>query len=154
MSCLLSQARLSGETGVVGACLAGSVGKTTTSWLIRGIFEEWGKLTGMAGTIENAIYADKLDAEGNLWTPDEPDPTLDRQAFLKAVSLGPAGLLFKRQIESLMPTNTTPMKTWCRFECQAQAGSTLHEAGDSMRASEFRSSPLRGASHKFCTICS
>ena len=32
----------------------------------------------MAGTIENAIYADKLDADGNLWTPDEPDPTLDR----------------------------------------------------------------------------
>ena len=60
---------------------AGSAGKTTTAWLIRGIFEEWGKLTGMAGTIENAIYADKLDADGNLWTPDEPDPTLDRWRF-------------------------------------------------------------------------
>lgn len=60
---------------------AGSAGKTTTAWLIRGIFEEWGKLTGMAGTIENAIYADKLDEDGNLWAPDEPDPTLDRCAF-------------------------------------------------------------------------
>lgn len=63
---------------------AGSAGKTTTAWLIRGIFEEWGKLTGMAGTIENAIYADKLDADGNLWTPSEPDPTLDRYAFFEA----------------------------------------------------------------------
>ena len=79
-SCLLLQAQSPGGTEAVGACLAGSVGKTTTSWLIRGIFEEWGKLTGMAGTIENAIYADKLDEEGNLWTPDEPDPTLDRRA--------------------------------------------------------------------------
>ena len=77
--CLLFPCALLGEIRVMGACLAGSIGKTTTSWLIRGIFEEWGKLTGMAGTIENAIYADKLDAEGNLWTPDEPDPTLDRQ---------------------------------------------------------------------------
>lgn len=59
---------------------AGSSGKTTTSWLIRGIFEEWGKLTGMMGSIENALYADKLDAEGNLWVPDEADPTLDRFA--------------------------------------------------------------------------
>ena len=68
----------------MGTCFAGSIGKTTTAWLIRGIFEEWGKLTGMAGTIENAIYADKLDAEGALWTADEPDPTLDRRAFLES----------------------------------------------------------------------
>jgi UDP-N-acetylmuramoyl-L-alanyl-D-glutamate--2,6-diaminopimelate ligase len=61
-------------------CRAGSSGKTTTSWLIRGIFEEWGKLTGMVGSIENALYADKLDTEGNLWVPDEADPTLDRCA--------------------------------------------------------------------------
>ncbi|CAL8464844.1 g4379 [Coccomyxa elongata] len=64
------------KMSVVG--VTGSSGKTTTSWLIRGIFEEWGKLTGMMGSIENALYADKLDAEGNLWVPDEADPTLDR----------------------------------------------------------------------------
>ena len=58
----------------------GTSGKTTTAWLIRGIFEEWGKLTGMAGSIENALYADKLDREGNLWAPQEPDPTIDRHS--------------------------------------------------------------------------
>ena len=62
------------------APLQGTSGKTTTAWLIRGIFEEWGKLTGMAGSIENALYADKLDREGNLWAPQEPDPTIDRHA--------------------------------------------------------------------------
>lgn len=60
--------------------LSGTSGKTTTAWLIRGIFEEWGKLTGMAGSIENALYADKLDRDGNLWAPQEPDPTIDRRA--------------------------------------------------------------------------
>ena len=34
----------------------------------------------MVGSIENALYADKLDTEGNLWVPDEADPTLDRCA--------------------------------------------------------------------------
>ena len=86
------RAPLLGEVGVMGACCAGSIGKTTTAWLIRGIFEEWGKLTGMAGTIENAIYADKLDAEGALWTPDEPDPTLDRRALLES-SITPSWLI-------------------------------------------------------------
>lgn len=62
---------------------AGSSGKTTTAWLIRGIFEEWGKLTGMASSIEDALYADKLNKEGDLWAPDEPDPTLDRSAPCK-----------------------------------------------------------------------
>lgn len=68
------------------AC-AGSSGKTTTAWLIRGIFEEWGKLTGMASSIEDALYADKLNKEGDLWAPDEPDPTLDRSAFCSLIFL-------------------------------------------------------------------
>lgn len=41
----------------------------------------------MSGTIENAIYADKLDAEGNLWAPDEQDPTLDRCTLLSTTPL-------------------------------------------------------------------
>ena len=65
---------------------SGTSGKTTTAWLIRGIFEEWGKLTGMAGSIENALYADKLDREGNLWAPQEPDPTIDRHARLSVLT--------------------------------------------------------------------
>ena len=92
----------------MGACFAGSIGKTTTSWLIRGIFEEWGKLTGMAGTIENAIYADKLDAEGALWTPDEPDPTLDRRALLKAASLFPCLIA----VTSLKPSCRPTLHLW------------------------------------------
>ncbi len=51
---------------------------------MRGIFEEWGRLCGMAGSIENALYADKLDPDGGLWAPEEPDPTLDRSSTVFA----------------------------------------------------------------------
>ena len=57
---------------------AGTTGKTTTSWLIRGIFEAIPQLTGMIGSIEYAIAHDKLTEDGDLWVPDEDDPTLQR----------------------------------------------------------------------------
>lgn len=60
--------------------VTGSAGKTTTSWLIRGIFEELGQLTGMLGTLEYAISTDRLDDDGDLWEPVEEDPTLERDS--------------------------------------------------------------------------
>jgi hypothetical protein len=35
--------------------LAGSYGKTTAAWLMRGLFEETGELTGMIGEQQLAI---------------------------------------------------------------------------------------------------
>ena len=57
--------------------VAGSRGKTTTAWLLRGIFEEAGLLTGLTGSIEHSISNDRMTEEGDLWTPDEPDPTTE-----------------------------------------------------------------------------
>ena len=57
--------------------LAGSRGKTTTAWFLRGILEEFGLLTGMAGSIEHSISNDRLTEQGALWVPKEDDPTLD-----------------------------------------------------------------------------
>jgi UDP-N-acetylmuramoyl-L-alanyl-D-glutamate--2,6-diaminopimelate ligase len=37
-------------------CVAGTHGKTTTSWLIRGIFEELGQLTGMIGGLASFSF--------------------------------------------------------------------------------------------------
>lgn len=59
-------------------CMAGTRGKTTTCWLIRGILEAVPQLTGMVGSIEYALAHDKLSEEGDLWVPDEEDPTLKR----------------------------------------------------------------------------
>lgn len=58
--------------------IAGTTGKTTTAWLIRGILEAVPCLTGMVGSIEYAIAHDKLTEDGDLWVPDEEDPTLQR----------------------------------------------------------------------------
>ena len=33
---------------------------------------------GCAGSIEYAISEDRMTEEGELWEPDEEDPTLDR----------------------------------------------------------------------------
>ena len=60
--------------------LVGSYGKTTSAWLMRGMFEEAGELTGMLGTIEYAIAEDRLTAEGDIWEPDEDDPSLRRDS--------------------------------------------------------------------------
>lgn len=56
----------------------GSRGKTTTSWLVRGIFEEMQLVTGMVGSLENSIAVDKMTEDGDLWQADEEDPTLER----------------------------------------------------------------------------
>jgi UDP-N-acetylmuramyl tripeptide synthase len=56
---------------VVG--VTGSSGKTVTSWLIRGIFESLGILTGITGSIEYAISDDQIDTNGKFYTPSESD---------------------------------------------------------------------------------
>lgn len=58
--------------------VTGTNGKTTSSWLIRSILEQRGLVVGMVGTIEYALSEDRLDDEGHLWVPREPDPTLGR----------------------------------------------------------------------------
>eukprot|EP00208_Stichococcus_sp_RCC1054_P003770 CAMPEP_0206139342 /NCGR_PEP_ID=MMETSP1473-20131121/5544_1 /ASSEMBLY_ACC=CAM_ASM_001109 /TAXON_ID=1461547 /ORGANISM="Stichococcus sp, Strain RCC1054" /LENGTH=890 /DNA_ID=CAMNT_0053533095 /DNA_START=451 /DNA_END=3123 /DNA_ORIENTATION=- len=58
--------------------VTGDTGKTTTTWLIRGIFEELSQLTGMIGSVEYAISTDRLDDDGDLWVPIEEDTTLER----------------------------------------------------------------------------
>ena len=70
--------------------MTGTNGKTTTSWLIRSVLEEIGRssdeearlsadvIVGMIGTIEYAVAEDRLDEEGELWLPTEPDPTRQR----------------------------------------------------------------------------
>ena len=57
---------------------AGSKGKTTTSWLVRGIFEEMQLVTGMVGSLEYSLAVDKLTQKGDLWQPDQEDITLQR----------------------------------------------------------------------------
>lgn len=60
---------------------AGSKGKTTTSWLVRGIFEEMQLVTGMVGTLEYSLAVDKMNENGDLWKPEEEDITLERSAL-------------------------------------------------------------------------
>jgi len=38
-------------------------------------------LPPLAGTIEYAISEDRMTEEGELWEPEEDDPTLDRCTF-------------------------------------------------------------------------
>ena len=69
----------------------GGPGKTTAAWLTRGVLEEAGCLTGMLGSLEYALHADRLDGTGAPWVPTEADPTLDRDcstAFHVAPHLG------------------------------------------------------------------
>jgi UDP-N-acetylmuramoyl-L-alanyl-D-glutamate--2,6-diaminopimelate ligase len=57
----------------------GSYGKTTTSWLARGIFDEAEKDIGIIGDSEYAINTDRLTLEGDIWEPTEEDPTIERE---------------------------------------------------------------------------
>jgi len=57
----------------------GSYGKTTSAWLTRGLLEQAEELVGMVGEIENALADTRLTLEGDIWTPDEEDPTLNRE---------------------------------------------------------------------------
>ena len=62
----LSAHSASEKLAVVG--VTGSAGKTTTSWLIRSIFEELGQLTGMLGvpSVAAAIGVCRLVADSRL----------------------------------------------------------------------------------------
>lgn len=60
--------------------VTGTNGKTTIAWLMRSIFEEMGQLCGMLGTVEYALATDRLTLSGDLWAPDAPDPTLQRES--------------------------------------------------------------------------
>lgn len=57
----------------------GTSGKTTTSWLIRGLLEQAGQLTGMVGSIEYALAEHLMGPEGGMWMPSEPDPAAGRE---------------------------------------------------------------------------
>lgn len=59
--------------------VVGTSGKTTVSWLVRGMLEEIGALTGMVGSIEYALAEDRLTPDGDLWEADEEDPTRKRE---------------------------------------------------------------------------
>ena len=71
----------------LGTACAGSAGKSTTCWYVRGIFEDWALpgsdpprvcVVGMTGSLENAVDVLRMDRQGNLWEPEEDDPTLER----------------------------------------------------------------------------
>ena len=81
------------------ALFVGGPGKTTASWLMRGVLDEAeyqrdrtsNPIVGMMGSLEYAIYTTRLDARGGVWTPDEPDPTRERDcstAFHAAPYIG------------------------------------------------------------------
>lgn len=57
----------------------GSYGKTMSAWLARGIFEESGELVAMINNSEYAIHQDRLTPEGDIWAPDEDDPSQSRE---------------------------------------------------------------------------
>ena len=90
------------------AC-AGSAGKSTTCWYARGIFEDWALpgsdppsvcMVGMAGSLENAVDVLRMDRQGNLWEPEEDDPTLERfGAGSCTAALGSFGRPVTRQLE-------------------------------------------------------
>lgn len=60
--------------------VTGTNGKTTTSWIMRSIFEESEHITGMLGTVEWALANERLDTMGEIWEPMEEDTTLKRDS--------------------------------------------------------------------------
>lgn len=59
--------------------VTGTNGKTTVAWLMRSVFEQEGKLTGMIGTVEYALATDRLDLDGDFWADVDIDTTLNRE---------------------------------------------------------------------------
>lgn len=59
--------------------VSGTSGKTTASWLIRGVLEQAGQLTGMIGSIEHALAEHLMTPDGQLWEQQEPDPAEGRE---------------------------------------------------------------------------
>jgi UDP-N-acetylmuramyl tripeptide synthase len=88
------------STKLSTVAVTGTNGKTTTSWLVRGIFEEAGYVTGMIGTVEYALAEHRLDSAGQIWEASEEDPSLSMQHTLPAHIVPYAG---KYEVE-----NTTP----------------------------------------------
>jgi hypothetical protein len=59
--------------------VAGTSGKTTITWLVRGVLEELGLVTGLVSSIEYALAEDLLTPQGDLYEPDgEEDPSVGR----------------------------------------------------------------------------
>eukprot|EP00798_Chlamydomonas_sp_ICE-L_P010597 gene10597-12263_t len=71
---------------VLVIALVGSKGKTTTSWLVRGVLEELEQTTGMIGSIEYSIQEDRLTVDGDIWDPVEDD---DHKAMMAQESSAP-----------------------------------------------------------------
>ena len=46
-----------------------------TTWLVRGILEEWGRLVGLVGTLEYSLADARLDPRGEVWVQAEDDPS-------------------------------------------------------------------------------
>lgn len=59
--------------------VTGTHGKTTVSWLIRGVLEQAGELTGMIGSIEHALAEHLMTPEGKIWRSTADDPAAGRE---------------------------------------------------------------------------
>ncbi|KAK9868996.1 hypothetical protein WJX84_006576 [Apatococcus fuscideae] len=57
--------------------VAGAAGKTTLTWLIRGMFEEHQQLTGVMGSLDYSLELTKLDQMGDIWEPEVSAPGED-----------------------------------------------------------------------------
>lgn len=68
-----------GSNDMTVLSVLGTNGKTTTSWLIRGLLEQAGQLTGMVGSIEYALAEHLMNPDGSMWVPEEPDPAAGRE---------------------------------------------------------------------------
>jgi len=68
-----------GRSSMTLISVLGTSGKTTTSWLIRGLLEQAGQLTGMLGSIEYALAEHLMSPDGHMWLPSEPDPAAGRE---------------------------------------------------------------------------
>ncbi|KAK9826288.1 hypothetical protein WJX74_005823 [Apatococcus lobatus] len=54
--------------------VAGAAGKTTLTWLIRGMFEEHQQLTGVMGSLDYSLELTKLDQMGDIWEAEVKAP--------------------------------------------------------------------------------
>ena len=63
--------------------ITGTNGKTTTSWLVRGILEEASHMTGMIGTIEYALVDQLLSESGSLWKDTAEGKERDIQEIIQ-----------------------------------------------------------------------
>ena len=78
LACLASEFYERPATRMNTVAFVGSYGKTTSSWLTRGVFEENEELTLLVGDTEYALAEDRLTREGAIWHATEEDVTLHR----------------------------------------------------------------------------